>query len=37
MDPAQDPGSVAEDFIACFQVVADLPKKVGTCVRACLR
>ena len=33
MDPAQDPGSVAEDFIACFQVIADLPKKVGTCVR----
>ena len=34
MNPAQDPASVAEDFIACFQVVAQLPNKVGTCVRA---
>jgi len=34
MDAARDPGSVAEDFIACFQVAARLPNKVGTCVRA---
>jgi hypothetical protein len=34
MNPAQDPSAVAEDFIACFQVVAQLPKKVGTCARA---
>ena len=34
MREGQDPGSVAEDFIACFQAVAHLPNKVGTCVRA---
>ena len=34
MNPQQDPASVAEDFIACFQVIAHLPKKVGACVRA---
>ena len=31
---AGDARSVAEDFIACFQVIAQLPAKVGTCVRA---
>ena len=30
----EDPGTVAEDFIACFQVVARLPNKVGSCFRA---
>lgn len=34
LKPGQEPGSVAEDFIACFGVVARLPNKVGTCVRA---
>jgi hypothetical protein len=34
VNAAQAPGLVAEDFIACFQVVALLPNKVGTCVRA---
>ncbi len=34
MHEGQDPGSVAEDFIACFRAVAHLPGKVGTCVRA---
>jgi len=29
-----DARAVAEDFIACFQVIARLPAKVGTCVRA---
>ena len=32
----QDPRAVAEDFIACFQVVAQLPRKVGTCFRTAL-
>lgn len=30
----EDARTVAEDFIACFQVIAQLPAKVGTCVRA---
>ena len=33
----QDAGAVAEDFIACFETVARLPKKVGTCFRAALQ
>ena len=33
----QDAREVADDFIACFDLVARLPKKVGTCFRAALR
>jgi hypothetical protein len=36
LNAAQDSRAVAEDFIACFQVVAQLPDKVGTCFRAAL-
>jgi len=32
----QDARAVAEDFIACFQVIAALPDKVGACVQAAL-
>jgi hypothetical protein len=32
----QDSRAVAEDFIACFQVVAQLPNKVGACFRTAL-
>ena len=33
VNAGQDARGVAEDFIACFRVVARLPKKVGTCFR----
>jgi hypothetical protein len=33
---AQDARAVAEDFIACFQVISSLPGKVGACVQAAL-
>ncbi|MGH8673567.1 MAG: hypothetical protein ACREVG_04580, partial [Burkholderiales bacterium] len=36
VNEAQDPRAVAEDFIACFQVVAGLPDKVGACLQAAL-
>ena len=33
----QDPRAVAEDFIACFQIVTQLPNKVGACFRTALK
>lgn len=34
VNAGQDSRAVARDFIACFETVARLPAKVGTCVRA---
>lgn len=33
VNAGQDARAVADDFIACFEVIARLPAKVGTCVR----
>lgn len=37
LSAGQDARATAEDFIACFEAVARLPKKVGTCFRAALQ
>jgi hypothetical protein len=37
VNDGQDASAVANDFISCFEAVARLPKKVGTCFRAALQ